>query len=304
MQNKDIELFLELVKTRNISKAADNMFISQSVISTRLKSLEDELGYELFHRARGIREIELTRPGREFVSVATRMHNLYAEAELLRLQTRYSLSIAAPESVYYDFLELLVQRIFRNNPELRLSVMMKDSSEVYDLMENGQIDFGFASYESSHSNIKHEPVFSQDECLVFRGDGFPEQDRVSPAELDPEKEIRLTGGNFSNVAQWRDVWFAGQDRCRIMVNSPHMIVKYLSEPGSWAILPLATAQMLSKLYDIRICELTDAPESRKIYLLRHIGTNKGSDDAARIFEKELERFLEERKINITEENEK
>ena len=76
MQNKDIELFLELVKTRNISKAAENMFISQSVISTRLKSLEDELGYALFHRARGIREIELTRPGREFVSVATRMHNL------------------------------------------------------------------------------------------------------------------------------------------------------------------------------------------------------------------------------------
>ena len=54
MQNKDIELFLELVKTRNISKAAENLFISQSVISTRLKSLEEELGYELFHRARGI----------------------------------------------------------------------------------------------------------------------------------------------------------------------------------------------------------------------------------------------------------
>ena len=44
-----------------------------------------------------------------------------------------------------------------------------------------------------------------------------------------------------------------------------------------------------------ICELTDAPESRKIYLLRHIGANKGSDDAARIFEKELALFLEERK---------
>ncbi len=304
MQNKDIELFLELVKTRNISKAAENLFISQSVISTRLKSLEEELGYELFHRARGIREIELTRPGKEFVSVATRMHNLYAEAELLRLQTRYSLSIAAPESVYYDFLELLVQSIYRNNPELRLSVMMKDSSEVYDLMENGQIDFGFASYESSHSNIRHEPVFSQEECLVFGADDLQDRHRVSPSELDPEKEIRLTGGNFSNVAQWKDIWFPGQDRCRVMVNSPHMIVKYLFNPGNWAILPLATAKMLSKLYDIRICELTDAPESRKIYLLRHIGANKGSDDAARIFEKELELFLEERKNKTRKETEK
>ena len=124
--------------------------------------------------------------------------------------------------------------------------MMKDSSEVYDLMEKGQIDFGFASYESSHSNRKHEPVFSQDECLVFGRDSSSGQGPISPADLDPEKEIRLTGGNFSNVAQWRDVWFAGQDRCRVMVNSPHMIVKYLIDPGSWAILPLATARMLSK----------------------------------------------------------
>ena len=73
------------------------------------------------------------------------------------------------------------------------------------------------------------------------------------------------------------------------------VLNDLIDPGSWAILPLATARMLSKLYDIRICELTDAPESRKIYLLRHIGANKGSDDAARIFEKELALFLEERK---------
>ena len=44
MTNKDIEIFLEIVESRNITKAAEHLFLSQSVISTRLKKLEEELG--------------------------------------------------------------------------------------------------------------------------------------------------------------------------------------------------------------------------------------------------------------------
>ena len=37
LEYKDIETFLEIVRTRNITKAAENMFLSQSTISNRLK---------------------------------------------------------------------------------------------------------------------------------------------------------------------------------------------------------------------------------------------------------------------------
>ena len=43
MNYKDIEVFLELVRCRNITKAAENLYLSQSAVSNRLKSLEDEL---------------------------------------------------------------------------------------------------------------------------------------------------------------------------------------------------------------------------------------------------------------------
>ena len=47
MNYKDIEVFLELVRCRNITKAAENLYLSQSAVSNRLKSLEDELGVQL-----------------------------------------------------------------------------------------------------------------------------------------------------------------------------------------------------------------------------------------------------------------
>ena len=297
MQNKDIEIFLELVNTRNITKASENLFVAQSVISTRLKKLETELGYELFSRAKGMREIELTRSGREFVSVAMRLKNLYEEAAVLKGRTEHILRIACPESVYYDFLEPLAVRILKEYPDLKLTVQMLDSSEIYERMESGLIDFGFASYESTHSGILHSHIFDQKTCLVMRAEDGTEASPVSPEELDPEKEIRLSGGNFTNVSQWRDTWFPGVDRCRVEVTSPNMIAKYLKELDGWAILPATTAKMLERLYPVRTVPVTDLPESRKIYLLRHSGSQSESTEAVRIFEKEIKTYLEERNCN-------
>ena len=294
MQNKDVDIFLDLVNTRNITKTAENLFLSQSVISTRLKRLEEELGYELFTRGKGMREIDLTRQGRDFISVAMRFHNLYEEASLIQASTRSVLRIASPESVYFDFLEPLMMEIMRDYPRLKISTLTCDSSEVYDLMEKGLIDFGFASYESSHRNVTHSHIYTQPFCLVSWSGALPEGE-ISPDVLDTAKEIRLSGGNFVNVSQWRDTWFPGEDSCRIEVNSPHMIVKCLKETGGWSILPKATAKLLSKLYGVNLHELKDAPESRKIYLLRHSGNKYDSTGAMESFETALEGYLEERK---------
>ena len=291
MQNKDIEIFLELVNSRNITKASEHLFISQSVISTRLKKLEEELGYELFTRSKGMREIEPTRQGREFIGVAMRWRNLYQEAEQIRENTRHVLRIASPESVYFDFLEPLLMGILRKYPEIKVSSSISDSAGVYEMMENSIIDYGFASYGSSHDGILHQQIFDQGFCLVCDGDEYGSKGPVSPRELKAENEVRLTGGNFSNITLWRDKWFRGRDRSRIEVNSPHMIAKCLREFGAWALLPSGTAAMLSKLYGVKTLELTDAPDPRKIFLLRHTGSPQGSTDAIRIFEDELRIYL-------------
>ena len=53
MEYKDIETFLGIVRTRNITKTAENMLLSQSTVSNRLKHLEEELGCQLIQRAKG-----------------------------------------------------------------------------------------------------------------------------------------------------------------------------------------------------------------------------------------------------------
>ncbi|MEL7187421.1 MAG: LysR family transcriptional regulator [Pseudomonadota bacterium] len=70
----DLELlrtFLELNRTRHFGRAAEALFVTQAAVSSRLKSLEDQLGVVLFERSK--REMRLTPEGGRLVRHAERV---------------------------------------------------------------------------------------------------------------------------------------------------------------------------------------------------------------------------------------
>ena len=67
----DIELlrtFLEVSRTRDFGQAAEAMFLTQAAVSSRIKTLEQMLGVQLFNRIK--RDIQLTPEGNHLVSRA------------------------------------------------------------------------------------------------------------------------------------------------------------------------------------------------------------------------------------------
>ena len=55
MNFSEIETFLMIVQTKNITKTSENLFLSQPTVSHRLKALEDELNTKLIVRKRAIK---------------------------------------------------------------------------------------------------------------------------------------------------------------------------------------------------------------------------------------------------------
>ena len=53
MNDEVLETYLNIVKTHSLTKTAENMFISQSAVSNRLISLENELNVKLIERSPG-----------------------------------------------------------------------------------------------------------------------------------------------------------------------------------------------------------------------------------------------------------
>jgi DNA-binding transcriptional LysR family regulator len=51
MTISEINAFVTICQEMSISKAAERLYISQSSLSTKIKTLEKKLGYDLFLRA-------------------------------------------------------------------------------------------------------------------------------------------------------------------------------------------------------------------------------------------------------------
>ena len=65
MRINQLVIFSDVVKTKNISVTAKNLFMTQPSVSQNLKALEDELGIELIQRSN--KGIELTDAGKKVI---------------------------------------------------------------------------------------------------------------------------------------------------------------------------------------------------------------------------------------------
>ncbi|MCR4775014.1 MAG: LysR family transcriptional regulator [Saccharofermentans sp.] len=71
MNTKQIDYCIELAKTQNFSRGAENMFVSQPTFSYQIRLLEEEIGFSIFER--NGKGAALTPAGQQFVSYLTNM---------------------------------------------------------------------------------------------------------------------------------------------------------------------------------------------------------------------------------------
>lgn len=77
LDNKSLEIIQSIIKTRSISKAADNLYLSQPSVSRYLKKIETELGFRIFDRSRS--PLVLTAKGAIYLDYLRKIRELVDE---------------------------------------------------------------------------------------------------------------------------------------------------------------------------------------------------------------------------------
>ena len=187
MEFRQLEAFVNAVKYKSFSKAADATFLTQPTISTHVGNLEAELGVRLLNR-KG-REISLTPEGQEFYGYAmellntreralNQIHNAQRELEgILEIQT------STIPGHYY--LPMLMDEFQKRNPKIRFYVEQTDSRTVNDnlLVQRGEI--GLTGYKGSIGLI-YEPVFYDEMVLIT-----PDNEKYRPYANGEEVPVDL-----------------------------------------------------------------------------------------------------------------
>ena len=83
MNTKQIDYCIELSRTLNFSRAAENMFVSQPTFSYQIRLLEEEVGFQIFYR--NGKGAELTPAGSQFVTYENKASHTLLASRLLRL---------------------------------------------------------------------------------------------------------------------------------------------------------------------------------------------------------------------------
>jgi len=154
----------------NLSRAAEQLHVSQPGISKIVKSLEMELGVEILVR-RGNRIVELTDGGREVLAVARKIVSDARELKEMaadRLsRTSGVLRIATTHlQARYALLEI-IRKFASRYPDVDLHLTHGRTQEIIDLVSAGQAEIGISAIPASMpANVAALDAYTIERCVI------------------------------------------------------------------------------------------------------------------------------------------
>ncbi|NDW03926.1 LysR family transcriptional regulator [Jiella pacifica] len=135
-----LRTFVAIVDTGSFTKAAEDVFKTQSAVSMQIRRLEERLGTSLFER--NGRSILLTDAGSRLLAYARRMLTLSQEtlSAFDQQAMQGHVRIGLPDDYAERFLPEILARFTRSNPLVELQIACEPSSNLADHVDKGRLD--------------------------------------------------------------------------------------------------------------------------------------------------------------------
>ncbi|WP_367341489.1 LysR family transcriptional regulator [Limosilactobacillus sp.] len=182
METRVLNYFLKIAQLNNMSKAAEQLHITQPTLSRQIKTLEDSLGTKLFNRDN--KKMTLTNSGIIFQKRAQQIVQLIAKAEQdVSDQQGLSgvVSIGCVESTVTNFLGTMIASFHSKYPHVRFSMYDADGDDIREKLDRGTVDLGFllTPVELAKYNSVDLPVEDRWCLLVPKDDPIAKQTKIS-----------------------------------------------------------------------------------------------------------------------------
>ncbi|MEJ2509653.1 MAG: LysR substrate-binding domain-containing protein [Gammaproteobacteria bacterium] len=139
-----LKTFIEVNRTRHFGRAADNLFLTQSAVSARIRLLEETLGVQLFTRDRN--NIQLTPGGARFLKHAESIVNAWTQAcqdTTLQDEHMQPLSVGAMVSLWDVLLQDWIEELCAAHPDVALRAEAFSAETLIRRILDGGLDVGF-----------------------------------------------------------------------------------------------------------------------------------------------------------------
>lgn len=233
MDEKDYELLLELYETKNITKTAQKLFITQPALSKRIQRMEEELQCQLFLRSK--KGVVFTPAGESVLPYA---RTILANSRLLkdsaaaaRGEICGTISLGASLNFAQYRLPAILKDYTSRYPKVDVQITTGQSRNLFQLLKEDRISIavmrGQYAWEETSLLISSEPM-----CLICSRENmgrpltdYPYIGRHTDAELTGRIERWLSSHGLSGLRS--NIWIDDINACKAMAR--HGL--------GWCILP-------------------------------------------------------------------
>ncbi len=187
MTTKQIDYCIELSRTLNFSRAADNLFVSQPTFSYQIRLLEEEVGFSIFERSG--KGTSLTPAGSQFVTFLSRMREELRRAieqgQNFGAKYRDTISISMMVRQAVCFLPEAMRIFAETAPDVQIVPKFQYDNGMDGFLK-GDTDILFSLKEHTRQifNITVENLFESHVYLIARRDDpLSEKNLVSESDL-------------------------------------------------------------------------------------------------------------------------
>lgn len=244
MNLTELQTFLAIIKTGSLVRASEELNVTQSTVTARLRSLEDALGQVLVNRQKS--GATLTGAGVRLHRYANTINDLWRQARqetALPDATNAVCNIGCHPDLWSDLTERFFTYLRDHHPGVALSVWLGGESELDRWLSEGLCDIAFR-YEP-RTTVKQQLIELEPDKLILVSDR-PD----TPHKFDPGYVFVEAGEEFGRA---HATAYADANSARISFGTADLGLRYILENGGSAYLPFRIAApflQAGRLYQI------------------------------------------------------
>ncbi|TFC92425.1 MULTISPECIES: LysR substrate-binding domain-containing protein [Cryobacterium] len=264
MDVRQFEFFSAVAGELSFTRAAERLTIAQSAVSAGVRSLENELGVQLFDRSR--RQIKLTSTGELLLPKVRDALDAVNEVRDVAQESTHAITGAIVIGLMTSVTLVNVPRllgVYRTGHPgvgVRLRAARRGSAGLVDELVSGELDLAFLALSGpAPTALLAVPLASSPMVLVVpQGHRLASASAVDLADFGAEEFIDLPPGYASR--QIVDDAFAAaglERRVMIEVSDIGTAAEYVTNGLGVALLPAFTARDAPAVHRIPVADLPD-----------------------------------------------
>lgn len=263
MDERDWLMLQVLYQHKNITKASQALFISQPALTARLQHVEKEFGIKIAHRTS--KGVHFTPPGeylaKSSAEMLLKLRKIKEQVANFDQKVAGTLHIGASSYFTMYTLPPLLKRFGKYYPEVEFKVTTTWSKDVFNLVHNQEVHFGFVSSDYGWQDRKHllytEPIYAAATFPLNMGD-LPRMPRI---DYQSDSLIKAA------VDKWWRENFNRPPTISMKVDKLATCKEMVKHGLGYGIMPSRMLSDVGNLYKILLVDKAGKPIIRKALMI-------------------------------------